>query len=341
MNRGRFFEDYELGMKIYHATPRTLHNGDKAVYQSLYPCRASIFSSDEVARSIGLPESPLDNLIVFHTVFGKTVPDISLNAIANLAYFEGRFFVPVYKEDTISAVSEIIGLKENSSKKSGIVYVRSAGYNQSNEKVLEYCRSVMVKKFDEMAHSPGTSIPSLNSVVHPQNLSFNKSICFKNYSYIASGGTNKLMDYDVGQIIDHIDAVTLDESEHMMATRLWQNTSKVHFDATIREDGRRLIYGGHIISMARALCFNGLENVQIILAVNSGSHVSPCFAGDTIFCWSEILDRVETGKKGIGALRLRLVASKVGGKVGELRDKNGKYNSNIVLDFDYWALIPS
>ena len=49
-------------------------------------------------------------------------------------------------------------------------------------------------------------------------------------------------------------ASTIEEAEHMMATRLWQNTAKVHFDATHREDGKRLIYGGHVISAWRARC---------------------------------------------------------------------------------------
>ena len=96
----------------------------------------------------------------------------------------------------------------------------------------------------------------------------------------------------------------------MMATRLWQNTAKVHFDATLREDGNRLIYGGHVISLARALSFNGLANVQPIVAINAGAHVAPCFAGDTVRAWSEVLEVAETPNPTIGAIRLRLVAVK-------------------------------
>jgi len=51
-------------------------------------------------------------------------------------------------------------------------------------------------------------------------------------------------------MIDHVDGVTVEEAEHMLATRLWQNTAKVHFDTFARPDGSRLIYGGHVISMA-------------------------------------------------------------------------------------------
>ena len=124
----------------------------------------------------------------------------------------------------------------------------------------------------------------------------------------------------------------------MLATRLWQNTAKVHFDATQRPDGKRLIYGGHVISLARALSFNGLANAQMIVALNGGAHANPCFAGDTIRAWSEVLDRAETTAPGVGALRLRLVATK--GDAGALQDDAGKYLPEVLLDLDYWALVP-
>ena len=73
-------------------------------------------SSDTFAQAIGYRYKPIDDLLVFHTVFGKTVPDISLNAVANLGYADCRFLQPVFPGDTLSATSEIIGLRENSNK---------------------------------------------------------------------------------------------------------------------------------------------------------------------------------------------------------------------------------
>ena len=125
----------------------------------------------------------------------------------------------------------------------------------------------------------------------------------------------------------------------MMATRLWQNTAKVHFDTSARPDGSRLIYGGHVISMARALSFNGLANAQMMLGLNAGAHANPCLSGDTIRAWSEVLDKAELAP-GIGALRLRLVAHK-GNTPFALKDDQGKYLSDVLLDLDYWALAPT
>ena len=84
-------------------------------------------SAETFARAIGYPAAPVDDLLAFHVVFGKTVADVSLNAIANLGYAACRFLEPVYPGDTLSATSEVIGLKENSNRQSGVVYCALAG----------------------------------------------------------------------------------------------------------------------------------------------------------------------------------------------------------------------
>lgn len=339
-NPGRFFEEYRLGETIVHAVPRTISGGERALYHALYPARGAIYSSDEFARGCGLPAAPVDDLIAFHVVFGKTVPDISLNAVANLGYAEGRWLAPVYAGDTLRSESTVIGLKENSNGKSGVVYVRTRGINQRDEVVLEYVRWVMVKKARLDAPAPAAVTPSLAPVVVPEALVVPKRLDFSRYDFALAGERHRFADYAVGERIDHVDGVTVEEADHLMATRLWQNTSKVHFDVTQREDGRRLIYGGHVISLARALSFNGLANAQMIVALNAGAHANPCFAGDTVRAWSEVLDRAETEAPGVGALRLRLVAVKEGAVPFALKGADGKYAPEVLLDLDYWALVP-
>jgi 2-methylfumaryl-CoA hydratase len=337
-NSGWFFEDYTIGQVMEHAVPRTVGQGERALYHALYPARHALYSSDLFAQSCGLPSSPLDDLIAFHVVFGKTVPDISLNAVANLGYAEARWLRPVYPGDTLRSLSTVIGLKQNSSGKTGVVWVRSEGFNQRGETVMSFVRWVMVRKNNLAMPAPQTVVPELRSVVPAAELIVPSDLNFESYRSDLSGSLYIYGDYKVGEVIDHVDGVTVSEAEHMMATRLWQNTAKVHFDATARPDGRRLIYGGHVISMARALSSNGLGNVQMIAAINAGAHANPCFAGDTIRAWSEVLDLAETTNPTVGALRLRLVATK--GTGTELRDAEGKYHSDVLLDLDYWAFIP-
>jgi 2-methylfumaryl-CoA hydratase len=344
-NAGNFFEDFRIGQLIIHATPRTVTVGDVAVYNGLFGPRFAVQSSDVFAQKIGYPRAPVDDLLVFHIVFGKTVPDVSLNAVANLGYAGCRFLAPVYPGDTLNATSEVIGLKENSSRKTGIVFVRSTGYRQDGGKVLEYVRWVMVRKRDEKAPSPGDHVPRLPEALTPSMLGDGcPPIDVAGYDFALAGSPCRFGDYELGEKIDHVDGVTVEEAEHQIATRLYQNTARIHFNqfaAAQDRFGRRLIYGGHVISLARALSFNGLGNAFHVAAINGGRHVAPLFAGATVFAWSEVLAKAELpGRQDAGALRLRLVAAKDRPcsdfplKAGEADDPA------VLLDLDYWALLP-
>lgn len=343
-NPGNFFEDFGVGQVLTHATPRTITEGDVAMYNSLFPMRFALQSSDAFASALGYARAPVDDMLAFHFVFGKTVPDISLNAVANLGYADCRFLEPVFPGDTITTVSKVIGLKENSNGKTGVVYVRSTGSNQAGRHVLDYVRWVMVRKQDEAAAAPEAEVPSLPDFVDPAHFVLPGGTDFSKFDPHLSGSAHVWGDYCVGEKIDHVDGVTVEEAEHMMATRLYQNTAKVHFNQFTEGQGRfgrRLMYGGHVISLARALSFNGLGNAFRIAAINGGRHVAPCFGGDTVFAWSEILDKAELeGRADVGALRVRTIACK-DRLCGDFPAETEKgYEDGVVLDLDYWVLMP-
>jgi 2-methylfumaryl-CoA hydratase len=319
---GRFFEDFRLGETIVHATPRTVSDGDVSLYIALYGPRFAIHSSSAFAAALGLPRAPLDDLLVFHLAFGKTVPDVSLNAIANLGYAAGRFGVPVYPGDTLATTSKVIGLKQNKEGATGVVYVNSVARNQRGEMVPEL---------------PG-SVPAAELVV-PEGLRM------AGFDTQLAGSTYLWDDYETGERIDHVDGTTIEDAEHTSAARLYQNTARVHFNLHVEKGGRfgrRIVYGGHIISIARALSFNGLANAFRIAAINGGRHVAPCFAGDTVYAWSEVLERATLpGRSDIGALRLRTVATKDRSCADfPYRDAKDVFDPAVVLDFDYTVLLP-
>lgn len=342
---GNFFEDFCVGQTITHATPRTLTAGDVALYTAVTGSRFAVTSADTFAQSLGFPRAPIDDLLAFNMVFGKTVPDISLNAVANLGYASGRFGCPLYPGDTLTADSTVIGLKENSDGKTGIVYVRSCGVNQRGQIALDYCRWVMVRKRDPASPAPETVVPDLPAAVAAGDLIVPAGIKVESYSTALSGSHDLWDDYRVGERIDHVDGMTIEESEHMMATRLYQNTARVHFNQQAEKAGRfgrRLIYGGYIISLVRALSFNGLANAFSIAAINAGRHVSPAFAGDTVYAWSEVIDKFALpGRNDLGALRLRSVATKDQPCANfPYKITDGGYDPSVLLDFDYTVLMP-
>ena len=342
---GNFFEDFALGQKLRHATPRTLMAGDVSLHTALYGNRFAVNSSEPFAQSLGFKQAPVDDFLTFHVVFGKTVPDVSLNAVANLGYAEGRFLAPVYVGDTLTTTSTVIGLKENSSALTGTVYVRSVGLNQRDEVVLDYVRWVMVNKRDPAAAAPEASVPDLADHVSAQDLWLPTGLGMTDYDAQLAGSPHLWDELVPGERIDHVDGVTVEEAEHMVATRLYQNTARVHFNQLAQQEsrfGRRLIYGGHVISLARALSFNGLANAFRVAAINGGRHVAPLFAGDTVFAWTEVLDKAEiSGQRDIGALRLRTLATK-DQPCAEFpdRDAEGKFPPAVILELDYWVLMP-
>ncbi len=342
---GNFFEDFAVGQQIVHATPRTVTEGEVALYTALFGGRFAVTSSDPFAVDVGLDGAPIDSLLAFHVVFGKTVPDISLNAIANLGYANGRFGVPVYPGDTLSTTSTVIGVKENSGGKTGVVYVRSIGVNQVGAMVLDYVRWVMVRKGNLDAPAPDIVVPELESAVPVQDLWVPYAIEPGTYDTELAGSRFLWDDYEIGEKIDHVDGMTIEEAEHMLAARLFQNTARVHFNQLVEAEGRfgrRIIYGGYIISLARALSFNGLANAMSIAAINGGRHTAPTFAGDTIYAWSEIIDRMEIADRtDVGALRVRTVALKDRACADfPYQIAPGTYDPAVVLDFDYTVLMP-
>jgi len=342
---GNFFEDFRIGALIQHATPRTLTVGDVALYNGLYGPRFAVQSSDVFAKAIGYPRAPIDDLLVFHVVFGRTVPDISINAVANLGYAGCRFLAPVYPGDTLNATSEVIGLKENSNRKTGLVFVRSTGFNPDGGKVLEYVRWVMVRKQNEDAPAPPDHVPRVPEALLPSMLGDAcPAIDGGAYDTVLAGSPYRFDDYQVGERIDHVDGITVEEAEHQIATRLYQNPARIHFNLYAEAKGRfgrRLIYGGHVISLARTLTFNGFANAFHVAAINGGRHVAPIFAGDTVFAWSEVLGKAELPERSdVAALRLRTIATKNRPCDDFPHKVGGEDDPAVVLELDYWVLLP-
>ena len=346
---GHFFEDFSLGQVLYHAVSRTITEADTSLYTALTGSRFSLYCNKEFAQQLGYAKLPVDNLLLFQIAFGKTVDDISLNAVANLGYAEVEFLEPVFVGDTISVASEVIGLKENSNGKTGIVYVHSKAVNQQGFQVLSWKRWVMVHKRQEGMQNTFAVQPQLANKVSFESLAAPQSFNPAAYDSKLSGESFKLNDYEVGEWIDHIDGLTIDHSEHTMATKLYQNNAKVHFNQhqmSSSKHQKRLVYGGHVISLCRTISHNGLANAQWLAAINGGAHLNPSFAGDTIYAATQVLETQELGS-GLGAMRLRTLGYKnclwqeLKPQFERAVKDKAQLPSDFVLDLGYTVLIPS
>jgi 2-methylfumaryl-CoA hydratase len=346
---GNFFEDFRVGQVLAHGTPRTITDGDASLYVALTGSRFPLHCAAPAAHAVGFERNTVDDLLAFHVAFGKTVADVSFNAVANLGYADVRFLATVYPGDTLRSQSTVIGLKENSSGRNGNVYVRSDTYNQFGDRVLTWARWVMVHKRDPAAPAPEAVVPALPAVVPVAELPLPAELDGTQYDVSLTGSPHLWEDYAPGERIDHVNGMTVDSADHTLATKLYQNNARLHFEERLMADSRfgtRLMYGGHVISIARALSFNGLANALRIAAINAGTHCNPAFAGDTFYAWTEVLERWELpGRADLGALRLRTIAVRnaatediADAKVE--REGRSVYRDEVVLDLDYTVLMP-
>lgn len=336
--QGNFFEDFKVGAVLDCPPDRTVTAGDAAAYIAL--------TGDRTAAFCGASQEA-HPLVVFHTVFGQTVRPVSLNARANLGYAGIRWGAPVFFGDTLSTTLEVVGLKENSNRQTGVVYVRTVGRNQRGEEVLSYWRWVMVKKRSDEATASLEQpvVPELPASVAAAELRLGRAPL----SARATGARFFLEDYAAGERIHHYDGMTINPSDHMAFTRLFQNSAKVHFDARLME-GRPLVYGGVVISHAYAMALNGLEARLGIVGINAGAHTSPIYAGDTLYAFTEVKEVFAPELGGVGALRLRLVgvkntdpsAADFSLMVDDAKNPGKRLlNPAVVLDLDYWEAMPT
>ena len=339
-NPGNFFEDFSVGQVIEHATPRTVTEGDRALYGALYPTRFAVPSSAEFARVASGWPPPGGG--------PDRVPRrLRQDGARRLAQRRGQprlRRVPLPRAGRTRRhpphPSEVIGLKQNSNGQTGVVWVRSTATNQRGEVVIDWARWVMVHKRTRAAgprdrHARRSPTRRARGPGGPAGLDFSS------YDVVAAGEPHRLGDYEVGERIDHVDGMTLTDAEHMMATRLWQNTAKVHFntDAPPRRPAARSTAATS--SRSRGRCpSTAWPTPSSSPAINAGAHVAPAFAGDTVYAWSEVLDTATLDAAGVGALRLRLVATQGRDESMTLRGDDRTYADGVLLDLDCWALVP-
>lgn len=351
---------FQRGEVIIHATPRTVTAGDVAVYNAVFGQRYAVTSDDEFARSLGFGKAPVPWMLLFHMGFGKTVPDVSQLAVANLGYADVRFLAHVYPGDSLAAETRVIGHKENvvidkatghsTSRGNGNVFVHSTIFRVSGnsaQPVVDYKRVVMVNKrephskaADDLEH-PAAVVPELPEAV-PDQVLCELAAAYPGAASAGSatgtgggpsaaalaGGHRTWDDYEVGMRINHGERRQI-TSAHMELPNLTQNTAKVHFaegrvdcDSSVVATG--IVYGGHVMSMADAQAYYGLERTIGVIAINNGRHVAPCFEGESVAAWSVVQRKLAVpGRQDIGLLVVRTVAAK-NMPAGGFPDKDAK-----------------
>jgi 2-methylfumaryl-CoA hydratase len=134
-----------------------------------------------------------------------------------------------------------------------------------------------------------------------------------------------------------------------LATHLYQNDAKLHFNAHQMKASpfkRRLVYGGHVISLCRSIAHEGFENNLMMTAIHAGTHSNPVLADDTLYAKTVITGKHELpDHQDIGVLKLKLIGIKnqIPSSLKSIYQENVEskiYNKNVVLDLDYSIVVP-
>jgi 2-methylfumaryl-CoA hydratase len=346
---GNFFEDFRLGQVIRHGTPRTVTDGDSAVYAALTGSRFALHAANTVARKAGFRERPLDDLLVFNIALGQIARDVFHNVEESPEFSNVHFFAPVYRNDTLHSESVVIGIRDEVESRRGTICVRSTCCDHHGSAVLGWVSAAVLRKRKPgvaradcfIPETPFSNPPSLPAA----RLDSREAL----EDWCGATGSDRLWeDYKAGMRIDHPCGTTIEEADHMSASRLFQNSLKAHPDAFAMrgsDAGQREVHGAHVLSVCRALACDGLENVAGIYTISQCKTLAPTLAGDTLYAFTEVKEKTRLpGRQDIGLLRLRLVGLKnchpseietAGhGGLGE------SHRSAVVLDLDYTVVVP-
>ena len=145
--RGRQFEDFVLGQTFSHHWGRTLTAGDATLFSSLALRYCPLYVNAEYAQKAGHKDLVVDPMLVLSTVIGLSVEDLSEGGGPFLGVNGVEFGVHLHPGDTITASSEVIGIRQSESRPdAGIVSWRTTAVNQKDEVAVTYERSNLIVK---------------------------------------------------------------------------------------------------------------------------------------------------------------------------------------------------
>lgn len=147
MHKGNRFEDMTSGRVFEHHWGRTITDGDNAAFTTQTLSFCPLYFNEPYAQSHGHRTTLVNPMLVFNTVFGMSVEDLSEGGGPFLGVEQCEFIEDVYVGDTLTATSEVISARESKGNPAfGIVTWHTQGFNQHGHKVIEFHRTNLVRK---------------------------------------------------------------------------------------------------------------------------------------------------------------------------------------------------
>ncbi len=145
--KGNFYDDFNVGQVFEHHWGRTINEGDNSLFSAATMSYNPLYFNAEYARAHGHPQIVVNPMLVFLTVFGLSVEDLSEAGGLFLGVESLNFHRPVYPSDTLYARSTVLDKRESASRPdSGIVTWHTEGFDQRAQLVIDFRRANLIPR---------------------------------------------------------------------------------------------------------------------------------------------------------------------------------------------------
>jgi 2-methylfumaryl-CoA hydratase len=273
---GPFFEDLEPG-RIFRSSGMTLTDGHAAWFLSLAGDRNPVHIDDTIARRAGLARAPLNTALLAHVAIGHSTV-ATQEVVANLFYTNVLFPRPVLPGATLRTTTRVLGRAEATARLDrpprGKVLLDIETIDDDGRVVVSMNRTALVRKASR--DDTGAAAPVDPSVTDPANMAVALAEWGPLAAVLGQGppgwlaavvGADELPDPVVGAL------------ELVRATG---NLAKAHRDSQFGQDGRRLVYGGHTLSIAQAALSRRITSEHVVVGWEGCNHPAPVFEEDLL-----------------------------------------------------------
>jgi len=144
---GLYYEEFEVGETIDHATRRTVSERDNQVFCDMTMNQQPLHLDAEFAADTQFGERIVNGIYTMALAVGLTIPDTTDGTIvANLSYDNVEHPQPVYHGDTIRVQSTVTDKRETSDGERGVVTMHVEVFNQDDDLVCSFDRTVLSLK---------------------------------------------------------------------------------------------------------------------------------------------------------------------------------------------------
>jgi 2-methylfumaryl-CoA hydratase len=319
---GPFFEDLARGQVLEDAPAVTLTDGWTAMYQAMFGDRLSLALDAPLTASVTGLDRVVHPSLVCHIAIGQSTW-FSQRVVGNLFYRGLVMLRPVHVGDTLSTRTEVVALKENRRRPgrdaTGLVVLHVRTVNQRGEPVLDFWRCPMIPLRDgssDTGHADDVDLATgdvdrktMHAAVPPTwRLDvFRERLAHREH----------FKDIRQGAAYEIEGRETVTSAPELV--RLTLNRAATHLDAAASAYGRRLVYGGHVVSIAGAQMSRALPNIATFIAWRRCDHNGPVFEGDVLRTDVEIDDIEPLGAgHGLVGMTVTTYADRGDGSAEEL-----------------------